>query len=67
MTTKTIVPTLLADQNTAKPLTPGQLIWRRFRKHRMALAGAIGIMLLLGFIIGGSFVIPEKGANQGNL
>ena len=67
MTTKTMVPTLLADQNTAKPLTPGQLIWRRFRKHRMALAGAIGIMLLLGFIIGGSFVIPEKGANQGNL
>jgi peptide/nickel transport system permease protein len=67
MTTKTIVPTLLADQTTAKPLTPGQLIWRRFRKHRMALAGAVGILLLLGFIIGGSFVIPEKGANQGNL
>ena len=67
MTTKTMVPTLLADQTTAKPLTPGQLIWRRFRKHRMALAGAVGILLLLGFIIGGSFVIPEKGANQGNL
>lgn len=54
-------------QTVAPPVTPGQLIWRRFRKHRMALAGAIGITILLVFILIGSIVVPEKGANQGNL
>lgn len=54
-------------QPVAPPVTPTQLIWRRFRKHRMALAGAIGIILLLIFIIIGSVAVPEKGANQGNL
>ena len=29
-------------------LTPAQLVWRRFRKHRMAVLGAIGALLLLG-------------------
>ena len=39
----------------AKPtLTPRQLIWRRFRKHRMALLGGVGVLLLMLFIIGGS-------------
>jgi peptide/nickel transport system permease protein len=51
----------------AAPVTPRQLIWRRFRKHRMALAGSIGIILLFAFIFVGSIVVPEKGANQGNL
>jgi peptide/nickel transport system permease protein len=46
------------------PLTPGQLIWRRFRRHRMAVVGAIGIILLLAFILGGSFLVPESGANE---
>src|SRR3990172_516898 len=44
-------------------LTPGQLVWRRFRKHRMALLGAWGLAVLLVFIIGGSLVLPEKKAN----
>ncbi len=47
----------------APPLTPGQLIWRRFRKHRMALLGSIGITLLVVFIVIGSIVVPESGAN----
>ncbi len=44
-------------------LTPSQLIWRRFRKHRMALLGGIGTILLLVFILIGSFLVPEKSAN----
>jgi len=56
-----------AEPVIAPPVSPSQLIWRRFRKHRMALAGAVGIILLLIFIIVGSVVVPEKGANQGNL
>jgi peptide/nickel transport system permease protein len=48
-------------------LTPGQLIWRRFRKHHMAVLGGIGTILLLVFIITGSFLVPEKKANTGDL
>ncbi len=50
-----------------KTLTPGQLVWRRFRKHRMALIGAVGVTLLLLFIVVGSIVIPESAANSTDL
>ena len=55
---------LKAAESTGVSLTPGQLAWRRFRKHRLALIGAIGISLLLLFIIIGSIVVPESGANN---
>lgn len=45
-------------------LTPGQLVWRRFRRHRMALAGAIGLVLLAAFIVTGSVLISETRANE---
>ena len=48
-------------------LTPGQLVWRRFRKHRMAVLGGIGSILLLIFIIGGSIIVPESRANETDL
>ncbi len=52
----------------AKPaLTPRQLIWRRFRKHRMALLGGIGAILLILFIVGGSIIFPESRANETDL
>jgi peptide/nickel transport system permease protein len=52
----------------AKPaLTPRQLIWRRFRKHRMALLGGVGVLLLMLFIIGGSIIFPESRANETDL
>jgi peptide/nickel transport system permease protein len=44
-------------------LTPGQLIWRRFRKHRMAVLGMIGFGLLILFILVGSFFISADQAN----
>jgi peptide/nickel transport system permease protein len=49
------------------PLTPRQLIWRRFRRHRMAVAGSVGIVLLLAFIVVGSIAVPETAANSGDL
>ena len=49
------------------PLTPRQLVWRRFRRHRMAVAGSVGVVLLLAFIVIGSIVIPENVANSGDL
>ena len=53
----------LGHELEKKPLTPGQLIWRRFRKHRMAVAGMISFGLLLLFVIGGSYFVSEKQAN----
>ncbi len=52
---------------TGKILTPGQLIWRRFRKHRMAVVGMIGFSLLVLFVIVGSFYISEEEANTVDL
>jgi peptide/nickel transport system permease protein len=62
------IPVLdLKTESTAAPLTPGQLVWRRFRKHRLALMGAGGMILLILFIIIGSLIVPESQANRGNL
>ncbi|HEX8993361.1 MAG TPA: ABC transporter permease [Anaerolineales bacterium] len=60
----TISAVPMVVDETKQPLTPGQLVWRRFRKHRMALIGAVGIALLFAFIIVGSIVVPETGANN---
>ena len=59
-------PTLKAE-SIGTALTPGQLIWRRFRKHRIALVGGVGIALLLLFIIIGSLLIPLEKANYVDL
>ncbi len=48
-------------------LTPGQLVWRRFRKHRMAMMGGVGVIILLLFILVGSVAIPESAANNADL
>jgi peptide/nickel transport system permease protein len=53
-----------AESTGAIHLTPGQLVWRRFRKHQMAIAGMIGIALLLVFIIIGALIVPQDKANQ---
>jgi peptide/nickel transport system permease protein len=55
---------LRLDEPIKEALTPRQLIWRRFRKHRMALFGSIGISLLVLFIIVGSILVSESNANQ---
>ncbi len=48
-------------------LTPQQLIWRRFRKHHLAIWGIVGFALLLIFIIVGSILISDKKANEVDL
>ncbi len=50
-----------------KTLSPGQLVWRRFRKHKMALAGGVGISLLLLFVVIGSLMVPLEKANSVDL
>lgn len=60
------VPTLKAE-STSTALTPGQLVWRRFRKHKIALIGGMGIATLLLFIIIGTLLIPLEKANYVDL
>jgi peptide/nickel transport system permease protein len=55
---------LNVSESARVPLSPGQLVWRRFRKHRMAMIGTAGIILLVLFIIVGSILVPETGAND---
>ncbi len=62
----TDIPQLRTD-STGPALSPSQLIWRRFRKHRMAMAGIVGVILLLIFIIAGSVIVPETKANEVDL
>jgi peptide/nickel transport system permease protein len=57
----------LAGDEIRQPLTPGQLIWRRLLKHRMAVLGGISTILLLIFIIVGSIIVPESKANETDL
>jgi len=62
------IPALKAESTvTFEPLSPSQLVWRRFRKHRMALVGTIGIIVLVIFIVIGSIIVPESAANNSDL
>ena len=57
----------LRQEPVVKALSPSQLVWRRFRKHRLAMMGAVGTLILLVFIIVGSILIPESKANEVDL
>lgn len=52
---------------SGKILTPSQLIWRRFRRHRMAVLGMIGFSLIILFIIVGSIYVSVEDANAVDL
>lgn len=47
----------------AKPLTPRELVLRRFLRHRMAVVGVIILLLLILYSVGGAFVYSEMYAN----
>ncbi|MEK7785557.1 MAG: ABC transporter permease subunit, partial [Chloroflexota bacterium] len=67
----TITPPLTFDtaaaESLAAPLSPGQLAWRRFKRHRMALLGSAGLVALVVFILVGSFLYTEKYANRNDV
>jgi peptide/nickel transport system permease protein len=54
---------LVADVLEAPPLTLGQMTWRRFRRHKMALVGAVVIVLLFVYAFGGALIYSEADAN----
>ncbi|PKO13977.1 MAG: hypothetical protein CVU39_16490 [Chloroflexi bacterium HGW-Chloroflexi-10] len=46
-----------------EPLTPGQLVWMRFKRHKMAVFGIIILFLLILYSFGGAFFFSEAEAN----
>lgn len=54
----------LASQIRTEPLTIGQLVWRRFRRHKMAMAGLVMLVLLCAYCFGGAFFFTESYANS---
>jgi peptide/nickel transport system permease protein len=57
------IATLFQDELDTPPLSLGQLTWRRFRRHRMALLGGIVIIVLFLYAFVGSLFTSEKFAN----
>lgn len=54
---------LIPDELETPPLTLGQLAWRRFRRHRMAIFGAILMILIVLYTFGGMLIFSEADAN----
>jgi peptide/nickel transport system permease protein len=53
----------LQDDAKAQALTPRQLVWLRFLRHRMAVFGAIMLILLVLYSFGGALIYTEEYAN----
>jgi peptide/nickel transport system permease protein len=58
------IPQLIQDEIESPPLSLQQLTWRRFRRHKMAMFGAVVLILLFLYSLIGSFVLPESYANH---
>ncbi|MFH1906289.1 MAG: ABC transporter permease [Chloroflexota bacterium] len=54
------------DELEAPPLTLAQLAWRRFRRHKLALFGAVTLFLLFAYAFGGALILSESYANSTN-
>ena len=53
----------IQDQKTTQALSLRQMIWRRFRRHKMAMAGAVMLVLLTVYSFGGTLFFTEADAN----
>jgi len=51
------------DELETPPLSLSQLTWRRFRRHKLAVLGAIVLVLLFIYAFGGALVLSEKFSN----
>jgi len=51
------------DELEAPPLSLGELTWRRFRRHKLALAGILVLFLLFIYSFGGAFLYTEAYSN----
>ncbi|MBN2146364.1 MAG: ABC transporter permease [Anaerolineales bacterium] len=66
--TETLEPlgaiSLSEDELETPPLSLGQLTWLRFRRHKLAMVGAVVILLLVLYSFGGALIYPESFANK---
>jgi len=58
---------LFEEEVERPPLTPTQIAWRRFRRHKMALAGAGLLMAIILFVTLGTLFYSEADANRTDL
>lgn len=51
------------DTLTSEPLSLGQMTWRRFRRHKLAMASGVMLILLFLYCFGGALIYSEADAN----
>ena len=51
------------DELETPPLSLGQLAWRRFRRHKMAIFGSLVLILIIFYAFGGMLIYSEADAN----
>ena len=55
------------DEAERPPLTPAQVAWRRFRRHKMAMAGVGLLTAIILYVTVGAFFYSEAYANRTDL
>jgi peptide/nickel transport system permease protein len=58
---------LAQDEIESPPLSLGKLTWLRFRRHKMAMFGAVMLILLVLYAFGGAFFLSESYANHNDV
>jgi peptide/nickel transport system permease protein len=66
-TDKTTIVSLKHQDEMIDTRSPLALAWRRFRAHRMAIVGALIMLVIVIYVLIGSFAFSEDYANQLNL
>jgi len=62
-----LIPVSQQDEIETPVMSLTQLAWRRFRRHRMAVVGAITLVLLILYCTAGSLFFTEEYANYNDL
>ena len=60
---KNTIVSLTPDELETPPLSLSELTWRRFRRHKMAIFGAVTLILLVLYSFGGMLVFSEADSN----
>jgi peptide/nickel transport system permease protein len=63
----TKIPHLTPDEIESPPLSIGQLTWRRFKRHKMAIFGGVMLVAIFLYSILGSFFLSEAYANHNDM
>src|SRR4030042_4569639 len=61
------IPHLAQDEIESPPLSLTKLTWLRFRRHKMAMFGAVVLILLVLYSFFGAFFISETYANHNDV